>query len=200
MGEPRGHRCLANCQSAGGKTGHAGGILRSTNRTLRITGLVGGLSMPVREDDSAGSGGPVDIHNSSETLAVQAFGVMGPNTGLRLIQDQFVAGHENCALRRHLYSVPPDLLKRLLSGVPAPTPTPPPQTGITGIETLLQHLLPGTPVPASRSRPGPVHRDWTTIMSFPVANGVATAGAANWMRHSRTFCRDDRWRRWAAIT
>ena len=54
--------------------------------------------MPVGEDDSAGSGGPVDIRNSSETLAVKAFGDMGPNAQLRLIQDQFVAGHENSAL------------------------------------------------------------------------------------------------------
>ena len=34
----------------------------------------------------------------------------------------------------------------ILSGVPAPTPTPLPNTGITGMETLLQRLLPGTPV------------------------------------------------------
>ena len=41
---------------------------------------------------------------------------------------------------------------------PAPTPTPPPQTGITGMETLLQRLLLGMPVPASQSRPGLVER------------------------------------------
>ena len=49
---------------AGGKTGHAGTSL-GTNQTLRITGPVNGLSTPVREDDSAGRGGPVDIRNCS---------------------------------------------------------------------------------------------------------------------------------------
>ena len=38
-----------------------------------------------------------------ETLAVKAFGDMGPNARLRLICDRF----DNCALRRHLDSVPP---------------------------------------------------------------------------------------------
>ena len=33
---------------------------------------------------------------------------MGPNARLRLISDRFVAGHDNCALRRHLDSVPPE--------------------------------------------------------------------------------------------
>ena len=52
------------------------------------------------------------------------------------------------------------LLKRPLSGVPAPLP----HTGITGMEALLQPLLLGAPVIASRARPGPAHRDWTTIV------------------------------------
>ena len=43
-----------------------------------------------------------------ETLAVNAFGDMGPNAQLRLICDRFIAGHDNCALRRHLDSVPPE--------------------------------------------------------------------------------------------
>ena len=43
-----------------------------------------------------------------ETLAVKAFGDMGPNARLRLIQNRFVAGHKNCALRPHLDSVPPE--------------------------------------------------------------------------------------------
>ena len=34
------------------------------------------------------------------------------------------------------------LLQQLLAGVPAPKPTPPPKTGITDMETLLQRLLP----------------------------------------------------------
>ena len=43
-----------------------------------------------------------------ETLTAKAFGDMGPNAQLWLIRDHFVAGHENCALRRHLDSVPPE--------------------------------------------------------------------------------------------
>ena len=58
------------------------------------------------------------------------------------------------------------LLQRLLSGVPTQTPTLPPRTDFTELETLLQRLLPGTPVPASRARPGPVRRDWATIVCF----------------------------------
>ena len=61
------------------------------------------------------------------------------------------------------------LLQRLLSGVPAPTPTPPPRTGIMQLESLLQRLLPGMPVTASQTRPGPVRRDWATIVFFNCA-------------------------------
>ena len=43
-----------------------------------------------------------------ETLAVKAFGDMGPNARIRLIWVRFVAGRENCALRWHLDSVPPE--------------------------------------------------------------------------------------------
>ena len=49
---------------------------------------------------------------------------------------------------------------------PAPTPTPPPRTVITALETLLQRLLPGTPVSVLRTRPGPARRDWATIIYF----------------------------------
>ena len=92
------------------------------------------------------------------------------------------------------------LLKRLLSVMSAPTPILPPQTGITGMETMLQRLLPGTPVPASRSRPA--RRDWTTIVCFSCGKNRATgwAGARNWMRHSRTCYRDGRQKRWAPIS
>ena len=45
-----------------------------------------------------------------ETLAVKTFGDMGPNAQLRLIRDRFVTGHDNCALRRHLHSVPLETL------------------------------------------------------------------------------------------
>ena len=43
-----------------------------------------------------------------ETFADTPFGDMGPNARLRLIRDRFIAGHLNCALRRHLDSVPPE--------------------------------------------------------------------------------------------
>ena len=42
------------------------------------------------------------------TLAVKAFGNMGQTARLRLIRDQFIAGHESCDLRRYLDCVPPD--------------------------------------------------------------------------------------------
>ena len=44
-----------------------------------------------------------------ETLAVKAFCDMGPITRLHLIRDRFVAGHDNCALRRHFDSVLPEI-------------------------------------------------------------------------------------------
>ena len=37
---------------------------------------------------------------SLETLAAKAFGNMGQTARLRLIRDQFIAGHESCDLRR----------------------------------------------------------------------------------------------------
>ena len=43
-----------------------------------------------------------------ETLAVKAFGNMGQIARIRLIRDRFIAGHENCDLRRYLDCVPPD--------------------------------------------------------------------------------------------
>ena len=39
---------------------------------------------------------------------MKAFGDMGQTGRLRLIRDRFIAGHDNCDLRRHLYSVPPE--------------------------------------------------------------------------------------------
>ena len=58
------------------------------------------------------------------------------------------------------------LLQRLLAGVPAPKPTTSPNTGITDLKTLLQRLLLGVPVADSPVRPGPVHRDWATVVCF----------------------------------
>ena len=40
-----------------------------------------------------------------ETLAVKAFGNMGQVARLRLIRDRFIAGHENCELRRYLHGL-----------------------------------------------------------------------------------------------
>ena len=33
---------------------------------------------------------------------------MGPSVRIRIIYNRFIAGHSNCALRRHLDSVPPE--------------------------------------------------------------------------------------------
>ena len=43
-----------------------------------------------------------------ETLAVKAFGDIGPKARNRIIRDQFIAGHPNSVLRRYLDSVPPE--------------------------------------------------------------------------------------------
>ena len=51
---------------------------------------------------------PAIFATALETLAVKAFGDMGQTARLRLIWDRFVAGHDNCDLRRHLDSVPPE--------------------------------------------------------------------------------------------
>ena len=51
---------------------------------------------------------PSNLAIKLETLAVKAFGNMGQTARLRLIHDRFIAGHENCYLRRYLDCVPPD--------------------------------------------------------------------------------------------
>ena len=43
-----------------------------------------------------------------ETLAVKAFGDMGHIARLQLMRDRFIAGHDSCALRRHLDSMAPE--------------------------------------------------------------------------------------------
>ena len=193
-----------------------------------------------------------------ETLAAKAFGGMCHKVRLRLIRDWFVAGHENCSLRRHLDSVSPEtpirdifdrcrvweshadtgirrvvrpvlerallvytvdelvgvlvdrvvvavtappvditeatasnrtgaiattpadinwdmrlLLQSLLSGVLALMLTPPPQTGIVGMETLLQRLQPGAPVLVAQARPtpGPLAGSMM-VYGLPVYDGV----------------------------
>ena len=49
---------------------------------------------------------PSNFAITLETLAVKAFGNMGQIAHLRLIRDRFIAGHENCDLRRYLDCVP----------------------------------------------------------------------------------------------
>ena len=51
---------------------------------------------------------PANFGIALETLAVKAFGDVGQTARLRLIRDRFIAGHESCALRRHLDCLPPD--------------------------------------------------------------------------------------------
>ena len=58
-----------------------------------------------------------------ETLAVKAFGDMSHITRLRLIRDRFIAGHDSCALRRHLDSVAPETPIRDIVGCGRAMPT-----------------------------------------------------------------------------
>ena len=51
---------------------------------------------------------PANFGIALETLAVKAFGDIGQTARLRLIRDRFIAGHESCALRRHLDCLSPD--------------------------------------------------------------------------------------------
>ena len=77
-------------------------------------------------------------------------------------------------LLRRLLSVPvvpppppkpvPSALERLLVGAQAPKPVPLAKTGITNSEILLQGLLPGIPASAARTQPGPMRRDWATVV------------------------------------
>ena len=58
------------------------------------------------------------------------------------------------------------LLRRLLERVQVPKPIPPPNTGTTDMETLLQGLLPAIPAAVPLARPGPIRRDWATVVCF----------------------------------
>ena len=51
---------------------------------------------------------PANFGITLETLAAKAFGDIGQTARLRLIRDRFIAGHDSCALRRHLDCLPPD--------------------------------------------------------------------------------------------
>ena len=202
---------------------------------------------------------------------------MGHIARLRLICDRFIAGHDSCALRRHLASVAPEtpirdivdrcrlweshadteaqrfskpgpegalpiytvdepgcgLDDRMVAAVTNDHPTgsaravgdfaqtvaPHPggagvasqtsthgieklvsaltggsagtkarstsQDRITDMETLLQSLLPGTLVPASWTRPGPIRRDWATVVCFSC--GKAGHGVGRCPELNETF-------------
>ena len=60
------------------------------------------------ENRGGGGGDPSNFAITLETLAVKAFGDMGQTARLRLIRDQFIAGHGSFDLRRYLDCVPPD--------------------------------------------------------------------------------------------
>ena len=74
-----------------GSPGRLADYRRQFERTIRTTG----------ED-------PANFATALETLAVKALGDMGQTARLRLIRDRFIAGHNNCDLRRHLDSAPPE--------------------------------------------------------------------------------------------
>ena len=104
------HLGCIECRPVGvrGKKGHAGRISRAL---IEYYGSPGQLADYRRQfEKTARHEGEVPsiFAIALETLVVKAFGNMDPNARLRLIQDWFVAGHENCALRRHLDSVPPE--------------------------------------------------------------------------------------------
>ena len=80
------------------------------------------------------------------------------------------------------------LLKRLLIGVRATTPTPPtlpPQTGMAGVEALLQRLLPGTPNITSRAQSTTTRKDWNTIVCFSC--GKSGHGVSRCPELNKTF-------------
>ena len=96
---------------AGSDTSHLGRLGRSAHWTLWFArpprGLPGTMGLPtdaIRRDGKD----PSDFTVALETIAVKAFGDMGPNARTRFIRDRFIAGHPDCYLRWHLDSVPPD--------------------------------------------------------------------------------------------
>ena len=185
---------------------------------------------------------------------MKVFGDMGANARLSLIRDRFVTGHENCALRRHIDSVPLETpiqdivdrcrvweshadtgIRRIVNPVPEralpvytmdePAYVPADRVvatvaalpaGPSNLEALLCHLLPsdtaapaeshrvrdltetttvrsatprrllpGTPVMASRARPGPVRRYWNTIVCLSC--GKSGHGVSRFPEMKETF-------------
>ena len=62
------------------------------------------------------------------------------------------------------------LLRRLMSVTQARQPAPAAATRSAGLETLLQNLLSGSLTPVRQSRPGPIRRDWNTVVCFSCGN------------------------------
>ena len=79
-----------------GSPGRLADYRRQFEQTIRTTG----------ED-------PANFATALEMLAVKAFGDMGQTARLGLIRDIFLAGHNSCDLRRHLYSAPPETLSEM---------------------------------------------------------------------------------------
>ena len=55
-----------------------------------------------------GQTGPVGVCDGIRILAARGFGDASPCAQTQMVRDRFVSGHRDCALRRHLDSVPPD--------------------------------------------------------------------------------------------
>ena len=102
---PGGGRIECCPVSAGGKKGHAG---RTSWEHYGSPGRLADYRRQFEKTTRQEGEDPLIFAIALETLAVKAFGDMGPNARLWLIRDRFVAGLENCALRRHLDSVPPE--------------------------------------------------------------------------------------------
>ena len=58
------------------------------------------------------------------------------------------------------------LLRRLLVETQARQPAPAAAAASTGLETLIRNLLSGNLAPVQQPRPGPIRRDWNTVVCF----------------------------------
>ena len=77
-------------------------------------------------------------------------------------------------------SILEQLLQHLLAGAQARKPAPAATTRSSDIESLLQSLLPRNMASATRPRPGPMRRDWATVVCFSCGK----------VGHSATRCAD----------
>ena len=73
-----------------------------------LTAHYGSLADYRRQFERTVGEDPAIFATALETLGVKAFGDMGQMARLRLIRDQFIAGHRNYDLRRHSDSVSPE--------------------------------------------------------------------------------------------